>query len=114
MAKKIVAKLAPKEFKAEPSEASKLQAALVEAQVVDSFVEGRKQVNEGNRKVNSGKRFFATAKKKTFIGNTARVIVEDAERMAFDKDAFIRDFGLEIYNKYYRSVPSVEYKVEAL
>jgi hypothetical protein len=91
--------------------ASKLSKKDIEAQIVDSFVEGRKLSNEGKRKVNAAKKFFASAEKTSFKSKSFIVTAEEEERMGFDKDAFIRDFGQALYDKYYVPKPCLTYKV---
>lgn len=110
MTKKI--KLAPKNYADIDPEA--LRKAVIEAEVVDAFVEGRKMTNEGNRKQTVAKKFFINAKKKSFVGSMAQVFINDGEQMGFDKDAFIRDFGMEIYNKYYKPTPCIKYAIKTL
>lgn len=115
MARKTAATLTPKDYRqASPEETKRLVAAAAEAEAVESFVAGRKATNEAARQVRAAQKFFAAAKKKTFVSAKHRVTISDTERMAFDKDAFIRDFGQAIYDRYYKPMPGIEYKVEEI
>ena len=84
----------------------------IEAQIVDSFVEGRKMANNGNRMTESAKKFFAAGQKDQYKSATHIVTPTVEDRMGFDKEAFIADYGMDVYNKYYRPKPCTSYKVE--
>lgn len=92
-----------------------MKKSELEAEVVEAFVEGRTLVNNGSRLQRRGKRYFeAQSRKKNFKGYIHKIKIVYEDKMGFDFDAFIAEYGQAVYDKFYRPKKCVTYVVSQI